>query len=254
MTLDSFKKSLTPGLFKTLKEGVVSELQSDTLSLDELNHLGKQKILQEQKIQQKKIKPLVDNRIPKRFSLASIQELHIHDDLVINKVKQFVNAFDSKKCQTGNNMVLLGDVGTGKTQLACSIANVLKDKGFFVGYVTATELFAQIASAKHFTSKETEASLYGFYEKYDLLIIDEIGQKTPSASELNSLQTIIDIRSRNMRSMIAISNLSKDLLPLAIGDKAWSRLVGFDAILIAFQGPDLRQSSGELQFISSCKI
>jgi len=247
------------GFMKNLMESQPKHISNTMMSLDELNKVADkissraaQEIFQAQKLN-KQTKLPIENTIPKRYSLASIHELHVHDDLVIQKVKQYVNAFGANSSQVGQNMVLIGEVGTGKTQLACSVANALKEKNYFVGYVTAAELFAQVTSAKQFSSKETESSLYTFYEKYDLLIIDEVGQKTPSAYELNILQTIIDIRSRNLKPIIAISNLSQKMLPLAIGERAWSRLAGFDSVLLNFQGDDLRLLSSDVTFITSTK-
>lgn len=103
----------------------------------------------------------------------------------------------------GKGLLLYGPVGTGKTFAACEVANALIDKGYSV-LVTN---FARIVN-----------TLQGLYEgkqeyidslnRFDLLVLDDLGAERKSDFMQEQVYSIIDARYRSGRPMIITSNLS----------------------------------------------
>lgn len=90
--------------------------------------------------------------------------------------------------------MLWGDIGTGKTHLACAIANALIAQLRPVMYCTALEAVMLVNSC---WKKGDGMSEYDVYERFgdpQLLIIDEIGVQQGTDFERMVLTSIADIK------------------------------------------------------------
>lgn len=145
--------------------------------------------------------------------------------------ENFGEHFDAGRC-----LLLLGNVGTGKTHLATAIANhVMLNSAATAVYRTVGGILQHIKGSYDRESGYSEADAFAAYTKPSLLIIDEVGATKPTEFELASLFNIINGRYEEQLPTIVISNLPAGELSGALGERCVDRLregggiaVGFD--------------------------
>ena len=142
--------------------------------------------------------------VPERFYKESIDTYKADDTEkfnALNKTRLFIEAV---KCEGFRTLIILGNVGTGKTHLACGI---IRECGGF--YRLASAVVEEIRRAKSFRSTETEADILYRYGQVNLLIIDEIGRSIATADEQYMIYQIINERYNRKKSTVLISNMTK---------------------------------------------
>lgn len=138
--------------------------------------------------------------------------------------------------EAGRCLLLLGNVGTGKTHLATAIANhIMRTTTATAVYRTVGGILQHIKGSYDRESEYSEADAFAAYTKPSLLIIDEVGATKPTEFELASLFNIINGRYEEQLPTIVISNLPAGELSGALGERCVDRLregggiaVGFD--------------------------
>lgn len=212
------------------------------LKAAEISRQAAEKLTEERKaISQKRASDLMcRTAIPTRFRDADLKPKTADQVKAYAEGREFVEDFQGK-LKTGAGMVLWGDVGTGKTHLACAIANALISQLRPVLYCTALEAVMLIkASWKRGTDGMTEYDIYGRFGEPQLLIIDEIGVQGGTDFERMVLTSIADIRSRNCLPTIIVSNLAPEEMYSLLGERMFDRLVGFGANVVRMEGQSLR--------------
>ena len=119
--------------------------------------------------------------------------------------KRYVNNFD-KFYREGKGLLLYGDVGTGKTYIACMIANALIDKG----YPVLVTNFARILNTLQGTFDRQE--YLDSLNQFKLLVIDDLGVERDTGFAKEQVFNIIDSRYRAGKPMIITTNLSMQKL------------------------------------------
>lgn len=165
------------------------------------------------------------------------------DRETMNAAYSAMKIFCEKFPNTKNiNLLLLGNVGTGKTCLAAAIANDLEARGYSAVFMTAFGF--NDACRKYHTSfdpsrSETLDALLGA----DLLVIDDLGTESILRNvTLEYLYTVISERMNARRHTLITTNLSPDALSDRYGERIVSRL--FDSrvcLSVALTGKDLRR-------------
>ena len=117
---------------------------------------------------------------------------------------------------------IIGNRGTGKTQLAAEIIKDLAPES--ATYTTAMELFLRIRATFDKGSSETEKDIVKQLASTQLLVIDELQERSESAWENRLLTEIIDKRYGNERPTILISNLTASELTASLGDSITDRM------------------------------
>lgn len=135
-------------------------------------------------------------------------------------VAQFRENYDA-----GRSLILSGNVGNGKTHLACAmVQKVIREHGAQAVIVSAAEIIrvfkGAIDRSADYTDKDVLHELAGF----DLLVIDEVGAQAGSAYELGILHEVIDRRYQFILPTVLVSNLLAADLGRYIGDRALDRL------------------------------
>lgn len=120
------------------------------------------------------------------------------------------------------NLLLTGPCGTGKTYIACALANTACLKGFSVKYYRISRLLMELAQAK---ADGTYHRKLKNLAKLELLILDDWGLEPLKAAQRNDLMEIMDDR-HGCSSTVLISQLPTDQWYQSIGDNTLA-----DAIL-----------------------
>jgi len=150
------------------------------------------------------------SRIPDRFKNKRF------DDFIPNGAEQesrlktcklYVEGFESVM-EKGTSLIFCGNVGTGKTHLACAIGHELIDQGHKVRYTTVSAMIRQVRESWGKGSSENEAEALQKFIDHDLLLLDEVGVQTGSDNEKTIIFEIINARYERLKPTIVISNLA----------------------------------------------
>jgi hypothetical protein len=139
-------------------------------------------------------------------------------------------------------LVLLGDVGRGKTYLAALIAKEVALKGAMIQFLRWQRLVERWKSAEdwgEFARRQIEPS-----KGADLLIIDEIGRESMTDNERIRFETILDERYERRLPTILASNLSRPGFEGHVQPMIWSRIEEWSnggREIYELPGPDRRK-------------
>ena len=138
-------------------------------------------------------------------------------------------------------LVLMGDVGTGKTHCALSAGYKLLGQGRVVHYTTAVRLMDALRAAFRQEGDEGHYALVDKMRSVDVLILDDFGKQRDTDFAHERLATIIDARHAARLITVVTTNLSID--ELGVWDAATaSRLLDRSmSITVPMHGPDYRR-------------
>lgn len=125
------------------------------------------------------------------------------------KAKKYVA--DLLSGNKSNSLFITGNIGTGKTHLAASIANELIKNGQPVIFGTLINLLTEVKDS-YSIDGEYESKIINKYSKIGLLIIDDLGKERPSEWTLEKLFTIINNRYENNLPVIITTNYNRKKL------------------------------------------
>lgn len=145
---------------------------------------------------------------------------------------------------SGENLVLIGGVGTGKTHLACGVAREFINAGHTALYVRTAELISMVRETWRPDSKKTERKVMRELADYDLLIIDEVGVQAGSENEQQILFNVINGRNEQMRPVILLSNLNAAKIKETLGERSYDR-IRESARVLAFNWESWRGKSSK---------
>ena len=118
-----------------------------------------------------------NNAVIKRIKQAAFPTMKRFEELEKEEMPQDAqNRLQGLKSlrfiEENRNVIMLGNSGTGKTHLATAIGIQACEKGYTTSFKTATRLINELKEAK----REKEFVKYAkVFEKYDLVILDELG-------------------------------------------------------------------------------
>lgn len=146
----------------------------------------------------------------------------------------------------GQNLLITGPCGSGKTYLACALGEMACLKGYSVKYYRISRLMLALNQAK---ADGSYSKALQALAKLDCLIIDDWGLEPLNAAQRNDLMEIMDDRHGNT-STLMMSQLPTDQWYQSIGDNTLA-----DAILdrlmhnahrIKLKGESMRKIQSEL--------
>ena len=144
---------------------------------------------------------------------------------ILNACQTYAKNF-SENQKKGFGLMLLGNVGCGKTMLGYCIAKEIARQHFVIARIIKIyDLLGKIKKTYHKGSDCTEDEVLDDYSKTDLLIIDEIGVQKFSDFEVEAIFKIINARYERMLPTIIISNMRPEELADKVSERTFDRLV-----------------------------
>ena len=143
---------------------------------------------------------------------------------VVKECRKFADDFGSRY----ENILLYGDVGSGKTFLTNCMTKAIMDRGYSVIYFTSVRLFDTLSGV--YFSRDDEAfrrsSIQQDIHNCDLLIIDDLGTENVNSFVASRLFDILNERDVRRKSTIISTNLSFEELGGRYTDRSFSRIFG----------------------------
>lgn len=157
-----------------------------------------------------------------------------------NAQRNLKKAMEFAEQPFGENLLLYGGAGRGKTFLCNCIAKEVLERGHTVLYLTAGQLFKQLEEMR-FHHKEEEEVFDWDRELLDadLLIIDDLGTEFATVFTASELFRIINDRKLRKRPVVISTNLDYKALMEQYSDRVMSRLIG-EYTTLKFFGEDIR--------------
>ncbi len=141
---------------------------------------------------------------------------------------------------TGDNLLLYGGAGRGKTFLCNCIAKDVLEHGKTVLYLTAGQLFKQLEEMRFHRDEEEEGVDWDSeLLDADLLIIDDLGTEFATMFTASELFRIINDRKLRKKPVVISTNLDYKALMDQYSDRVMSRLIG-EYTTLKFFGDDIR--------------
>jgi DNA replication protein DnaC len=197
-------------------------------------------LLQAEQAQRERVKRA---RIPDNFKNTTFESSNkkIHP-AAFGYCKKYAEEFK----ETSPSLIIHSNVfGSGKTHLACCIANsLLHNRKVNVRFARAFDIIQEIRSTFNRGSREDEDDVLRRTLAPTLLVIDDLGLTTPTDWSAETYWAMFDRRIEYGFPVIVTTNYypDNDGLGERIGKGALSRLLGMcgDNIL-SFEGKDLRR-------------
>jgi DNA replication protein DnaC len=181
-----------------------------------------------------------------RFKLlGSIQQIDYQHPRNLGKA-QVAQMADTGWLERGQNLLITGPCGSGKTFLGCAVGHQACLNGFSTRYYRLSRLLLELTQSKADGSYRKTLSQLA---KVQLLILDDWGMEALHPAHRNDLMEIMDDR-HGTHSTIVISQLPTDQWYASIGDNTLA-----DAILDrlmhnahrwALKGESMRKRLGQL--------
>lgn len=176
-------------------------------------------------------------------SLPSFENSKYEDKNGLKKIYDKIKVYCEKFTpSTAKNIVISGDVGTGKSFLAGAIVTQVEKAGYNPIFITAQNL--NNVFLKYHTAPIDEKSFYSsLLCDCDLLVIDDLGCEPPFKNVTNEyLLMVLCERTAKSLPTIITTNLSQNQLLDRYGDRVLSRLNDKRrGSFIEIKGEDLRR-------------
>lgn len=185
--------------------------------------------------------------IPLRFREKTFENFeltsHIPQINAFRMAKDYAATFNEAS-MVGKCLVFTGNTGTGKTHLACAIANELLRQGKSALFVRAYEVLRTIRDTWK-SGEKTELAVIREFVAPDLLILDEVGVQYGSESERIELFKVVNGRYDEVKPMIMLSNLATPRLLEYLGERIYDRLLDAGGRVVTFDWKSWRSINSE---------
>ena len=146
---------------------------------------------------------------------------------IIDRCRRFADDFGKRY----ENILLLGNVGVGKTFLTNCMTKAILDKGYSVIYFTSIRLFDTLSRELFNYEERSSRDILNDIYTCDLLIIDDLGTENVSSFVAQRLFDILNERDLRKRPTIISTNLSFEDLGKRYTERNFSRIFGNYEIL-----------------------
>jgi DNA replication protein DnaC len=210
--MDKNKKLLMSGILEYtnyLKLTFVKSKINDILKEATLSDMSYEEFLY--RLLQGEYDRRIDNLKKNRIRMAEFPYKKYLEDLVVEELpedaQKKLKLLESLEfIKEGQNVILSGNPGTGKTHLAISLGIKACMEGYKVLFTTVPIFINKLKECK---SNKTLRTYQSKFEKYDLVILDEFGYISSDKEGAELLFTNLSLRTGRKSTMVT-TNLSFD--------------------------------------------
>lgn len=168
---------------------------------------------------------------PKKFSQVTLENC--------NKQPQAFHEYAKQWARNPESVVLVGDVGRGKTQFAFGMIREMFrrcPRKIWPRYYTSPEIDSILLKAR--ISDDADNAVLKQLGTEDLLFIDDFGRESDSARSGRQYFELLNMRYANLLPTLISTNLTLEQIETHMNKAIASRFQEFQ--IIEFTGPDLR--------------
>lgn len=163
-------------------------------------------------------------RIPARFRGRSFDNFVASTDEqrhALTVARDYAETF-AEHARKGTGLIFAGRPGTGKSHLAGAILQALLSTE--VRYCTCMDLIRSVRETWRRDSERSEAQILSYFERLDLLVIDEVGMQYGTDGEQTILFDVLDRRYREVRPTVILTNQDRAGFAGFVGERTFDRL------------------------------
>jgi DNA replication protein DnaC len=175
--------------------------------------------------------------IPLRFQAKTFDNYETNDEqgkIRALGISQRYAEIWPEMAKQGTCLIFSGKAGTGKTHLACAIANSVISKGASALFTTVSDALRGIRRAYDKKEGVSEAQAIEELVCPNLLILDEVGMDYGTEHSKTLIFDLLNKRYENMRPTIILTNLDAAALKEYLGERIVDRLREGGGKLVAF--------------------
>lgn len=132
-------------------------------------------------------------------------------------------------------LLLVGNVGTGKTHAAYAVLRDAATRGVWAADSTVSGLLKALRPGADPSPLPRRA------ERAELFLFDDLAAERATEWAAEQVGEIVDVRYRERRRQIVTTNANREQLATRLGERVVSRLL-HSATVVRFDGPDRRVS------------
>jgi DNA replication protein DnaC len=186
----------------------------------------------------------VSSVIPRKYRGVSFDRWPVSEmdqNGVVRDVRAYVRNIGANLAK-GRGLWFIGDVGTGKTNLAMLVSKAALEEGLSVAIYSDPHLLAEIRDT--YDADSGERSYMDFFRRLarvDLLHLEDLGAEKQTEWVLEQLYSLVNQRYEDQRAILVTSNVeSPEELERQIGKRTVSRLVEICGDPLKLFGEDQR--------------
>ncbi len=168
--------------------------------------------------------------IPKRYDSCHINNFKATTPLQRQALK-LATTFAHEFPATERGLLLMGNVGVGKTHLGVSILKLIAERGFSCKFYEFGTLLKEIQNSYNPQTDSSEISVLSPVLQTDVLLLDELGASKPTSWVMDTLYHVINPRYTKKKATISTTTFSaarrdarREILEDRVGVAVRSRL------------------------------
>lgn len=164
--------------------------------------------------------------IPPRFQSRDFDNYLAEEEgqqRALRVARAYADEWDTMR-KRGTCLIFSGEAGTGKTHLACAIANAVIRRGSAALFMTVSDAMRAIKRSYDRDQGVSESDAIAALVEPHLLILDEVGMDYGTEHSKALLFDLMNKRYEQLRSTIVLTNLDAAALREYFGERIMDRL------------------------------